>query len=203
MGRRPIEQVPEGTVASAGGGVGGSSPPSKRPSPADAFAPPEEKLRLYRLAFDRIVDRVYDVPDPEAEYDALEKAISLGAERANRGRLQECLDEACACVLRAHKLSLAAEEVYETFRAENEVAYAAKRTEANAALQKEKDQGLRSKMITDADIEGKVAAMFPDDFVASKRREKRMHGMRDQVRKLVSAWESRVSTIQTQINGLR
>lgn len=175
-------------------------------SPADAFAPPEDefaKRKRHGEGWNRIVERVYDLPDPEAEYASLEADLALGPQRAERGSLVEHLDRAARNLQRAHKLYLAASDLVENFKADSEVAYAAKREEANASLQALKAKGEFSKAINNADVESKMALMFPDDFVAHKKRTARMTGMLEHVKKLVACWEIRCSTLQTQTNALR
>ncbi len=171
-------------------------------SPADVFAPPASSRR-YGASFQRIVDRVYDVADPLAEYDALEKDLVLGPQRAERGALIERLDRAADNLRRAHKLYLAAEVEFQNFKADAEVNFSSHRTAATNVLQAEKDAKIRTKMITNDDVESKIATLFPDEYIAHKRREVKMEGMFEHVKKLVTVWEVRCSTLQSQLGALR
>jgi len=143
------------------------------------------------------------VKDPLAEYDALEKDLVLGPQRSERGALVDRLDRAADNLRRAHKLFLAAEVEYENFKAESTIAFASHRAAATRELEVERSGKEKSKMITNDDVESKIAILFTDDYVAHKHRATRMKGMYEHVKKLVEVWQIRCSTIQTQINGIR
>lgn len=110
----------------------------------------------------RIVERVFSLPDPDAEYEALERALVLGTREFDS--IHDALDHAEDNARRAHRLFVAAKLDYERFVADADVIEGAMRTEATADLQAEKESGARTKQITDADVRAKCAALFPDEF---------------------------------------
>jgi len=112
--------------------------------------------------FERITERVFDLPDPEAEYALLEKALSLGTQEFDS--IAKALDSAEDNARRAHRLYVGAKLDYERFLADAEVIEGAIWSEAVAELQREKEAGTRTKQITDADSRAKCAALFPDEW---------------------------------------
>ncbi len=112
--------------------------------------------------FQRITERIFDLPNSNDEYSLLEAALSLGTQDFDS--VAQALDRAEDHARRAHRLYVAARLDYERFLADAEVIEAAIRTEAASELQAEKDSGSRTKQITDADVRAKSAALFPDEW---------------------------------------
>lgn len=130
--------------------------PEQKASP---FAGP---MPVQAPGFGRITERVFDMPDPDAEYAVLEKALMLG--KLETDSLASALDRAEDNARRAHRLYVAAKLDLERFTADAGLIEGAIRTEAAAELQREKDAGTRTKQITDADVTAKSAALFPDEW---------------------------------------
>ena len=143
--------------------------------------------------FARIVDRVYRV-DALKDYDRLEKAIRLGAARADRGSVMAAVDDAEDNARLAHGLFLNARVERVAWEAEAEVVMSSIRSEANRALQAEKTEGARNKAITDADVRSKMASLHPDEFRAYEERSAKLRGTEDHLARLADLWQSRCAS---------
>jgi hypothetical protein len=129
--------------------------PAQRASPVNGTA-------AQSPAFQRITERVFDLPDPDGEYVELEAALTLGTSEFDS--ITKAVDAAEDDARRAHRLYVNAKLDYERFVADALLIEGAIRTEASASLQAEKDSGQRTKQITNADVLAKSAALFPDEW---------------------------------------
>jgi len=129
--------------------------PDQRASPVNGTASTS-------VGFTRIAERVFNLPDPDGEYEELERALSLGSSEFDS--IVKAVDAAEDDARRAHRLYVNAKLDYERFAADAALIESAIRTEASAELQREKDSGQRTKQITDADVVAKSAALFPDEW---------------------------------------
>jgi len=148
-----------------------------------------------------IVERVFDLPDPEAEYDTLEKALKLGTQAFDS--ISSALDSAEDNARRAHRLYVNARVDAERFNIDAEVIEAAMRTNAIAELQREKDAGHRSKAITDSDTSAKVAAMFPDEFRDLAERKVKSRKMVEHLEAFAGLWRSRCYSLSKMLESKR
>jgi hypothetical protein len=114
--------------------------------------------------FATIVDRLFAPDfDPAVEEQELRSALSM-AVALTPGELEKALERSDAAALRAHRLYIVAKVDYERFEIQYEAIADAMRTEALRQLQAEKDAKLRSKVITEADIRGRCALLYPDEW---------------------------------------
>lgn len=169
------------------------------------FAPARGKgPKLPRMPedFERIVERVFSI-DVHAQYDRLETIGKVGDGRSNRAVLTRTLDEAEDNARLAHQLYLIAKVDFRAWDIEVEVITSGMRTEATRELQKEKDTGVRSKQITDADVTSKMAALYPDEFGATETKRTRLKAMVDHLEKFAELWASRCRSLQAMLGGVR
>lgn len=163
---------------------------SERP-PTPAIAP----------AYARIITRM--VPeDPDGDYVELERKLRLRASaphRAEASEIVDALDDAQSSAWRAHRLHLGARIAYEAFEVDAKVRLAPMRDSATAALQVEKASGVRSKQITDADVEGRIAEMFPDEWTAICMDRLRARKAVDALEEFARLWSTRASTLQAEL----
>ncbi len=123
-----------------------------------------DKLSMGRHA--RIVDALFDMPDPMEEYLAIKAALSFGgrASSLSYGQLVDALDEAQQIAERGSRLMASAKVTYDAFHLDAEVIRGALREQAVDDLQRQKAEGKRSKAITNDDITAVMAAAFPDEY---------------------------------------
>lgn len=153
-------------------------------------------------AFERIMEKLV-VTDPTAAYEQLETGLRIGEQRGEYGVMIKALDEAEANARIAHRLWQGAIQERKRWELENDVVFAAMRTEATRSLQYEKDKGLRSKQITDADVESRAAAMHPDQWRAQEVERVRVKSMVDSMGNLAEMWASRCKSLQVLLSKQR
>lgn len=151
--------------------------------------------------YDRIVERVFNLPDPEAEYEALEKALQLGTQAYES--IAAALDGAEDHARRAHRLYVCARADSERFNLDAEVIEAAMRSEAVGELQREKDAGVRTKTITEADTAGKVAALFPDEHRDLSERRLKVRKTVEHLESFAGLWRSRCFSLAKMLESKR
>ena len=144
----------------------------------------------------RIVDAVF-IEDPWPIYQKLEKSLRVGEKRSDRGVTEAHLDEAETNARLAHRLWITAKVARDQWEAENQVVFGAMRAEATAQLQREKDQGTRSKQITDADVNMMCAAMFQDEWVSQESRRKKFEAMVENMKHLADVMTWHPHTVAT------
>lgn len=138
----------------------------------------------------------YLVEEPYKVYQQLERELDLGDQRDDRGSVRKAADRAESNARLAHRLWMTARVEERRWELENEATFAAMRTEATAALQREKVAGDRSKQITDADVTARACAMYPDEYRAQEVRKKKVDGMVKSCENLSTLWNSRCRTLQ-------
>jgi hypothetical protein len=166
---------------------------------ASANAAKEEGMDV---GFQAITERVF-VKDPLSEYERLEKAMVIGDKRNDYGVVMRCLDEAEGNARMAHRLWQSAIVERKRWELNNEVVFSAMRDEATKTLQHEKQAGTRAKQVTDADVDSRVALLYPDEYKAQEVRRARSKAMVDSMGNLVEVWLSRCRTLQTLASKLR
>lgn len=152
---------------------------------------------------ERIVERVFVDADLDAVYGRLEKSLRVGEKWEQAGALAKALDDAESNARLAHRLYLTAKIEHERWELENEVKFSSMRGEATRALQREKDEGKRSKQITDADVTSTCAQMFGDEWVAQETRRRRVDAAEKSLAHLSEIWMSRCNTLRVLVGRAR
>jgi hypothetical protein len=180
-----------------------SNEPEAPKTVAEAFVTvvPDGKPRMSD-EFERILTRVLDLPNAEAEYDRLEKALRVGAQRNDLGTLMEALDQAEDNARVADKIAVNAQVERDACLKEFEVFQAPIWSACSLYLQEQKDSGvLKSKNITDA--RAACAQRYPDEYRDFARREATLDAMVQHTKKLAALWSSRCASLMTMIANRR
>ena len=172
----------------------------ERPDSWPSANRPKEKPIDERFA--RITERVF-VEDPEGLYKKLEENLRIGEERSDRGVLLRALDNAESNARDAHRLWMTAKLEQQRYEITNKIVFAAIRDEANRVLQREKDQKLRSKQITEEDIDTMAAQLFPDEYEEQKLRRHKAELMVKSMENLAELWLKRCSALETMLGKSR
>lgn len=114
----------------------------------------------------RIVDHLFELPDPTEVYTRIRGSLSFGGRVSSMGYgdLADALDEAERNALDAVQLLANAKAAHDAFELDSKVIWGAMREQAVADLQAQKESGSRSKQITNDDIEAVMATKFPDEY---------------------------------------
>lgn len=153
-------------------------------------------------AFQAIVTTLF-VDDPKATYDRLEKALVVGDKRTDYGSMMEHLDRAERNARDAHRLWQTAIVEYKRWEMDSEVTFAGMRSQASRSLQDEKEKGVRSKQITDADVEARIASLYPDEWRAQQSERAKLKAMLASMENLAEVWLSRCKTLQVLLSKQR
>jgi hypothetical protein len=143
------------------------------------------------------------VDDPMAYYGELEKALVVGDKRTDYGTVMKHLDEAEKNARMAHRLWQSGRIEQKRWELENEVVHSAIRREATRSLQHEKESGTRAKMVTDADVESRMASLFPDEYRAQGHKRAKVRSMVDSLQNLAEVWMSRCKSLQVILSKQR
>lgn len=185
--RRRAPALPEGIEQSAGEVRG------------DVPATPFGELPAPGQGFDRIVETVFDLPDPMAEYEALEAALRT----APGAFVNEALSAAEDHARRAHRLYVCARVDAERFNRDAATIEGAMRVQAVAELTSEKDAGTMKKQITEADIAARVATLYPDEVADLSDRRIRVRKMVEHMENFAALWKSRCVSLRSLLESRR
>jgi predicted amidohydrolase YtcJ len=165
-------------------------------APAPATVPP---------GLAAIVERVF-IPDEKLNevYEECHRGLVLGADKlAEHGHLVRALDMAETRHRYAHRLFVSAKEERLAYERDFVVEAAPMRKAATELLQKEKKDGIRSKQITDSDVESTIAWLFPDWWRDKERERSRLKLTEDDLLNLVETCASKCRSLQTMLSKSR
>lgn len=164
-------------------------------------SPDADRLPTIGRHFDEVTEKLFDsVGDPRESYRQLEEDLSL-KKALTPGVLQQALNFSEDNARKAHAMYVVARAEYTTFEAEMDAVVEAMRDTATAALQDEKDKKQRSKAITDADVRGRAATMFPDEWTRAVERRAKGASMLDHLKRLADLWQNRCYSLSTMLNA--
>jgi hypothetical protein len=174
--------------------------PAKKPPPA-LFASANLGDGVHP-DFQRIVECTY-AADAFRDYNDLEKNLEVGDQRGDHATLREHLDKAEARARRAHKLYLGSKLELVGWEADARKVMSAMREEARRALEDEKLEGTRKKVISQDDVEDRVADLFPDEWRAQKVRTAKLKGVVEDLEHLTRRWDAKAVDLRTMLETLR
>lgn len=160
------------------------------------------KAEPLRGDLDRVVSTIF-VDDIHETWKALEAALHIGEKSSDHGTLIKALDRAETNARKAHRLYVTAKVSADEWEKANDVVFSALWAESNRALQAEKEQGIRSKQITDADVRAKCAMLYPDEWKSQEIKRARVKATVDSLAHLSDTWLSRCKTLQTMLGKSR
>lgn len=133
------------------------------------------------------------------DYDRLEDELSLeGA--ATPEQVRAALNRVERCASDAHLLFMFAQAEFEKFEQESVQYLAVMRDKATRLLQQEKDDGKRSKAITDADVASTMTRLFPDEVPAIERRRTADKHAVKHLESLATRWANRYKSLSSMVN---
>lgn len=171
-------------------------------SPFDFESANAAKESKLRPDMTKIVETVF-VVDLHETWTRLRKALVIGEKRSDHGTLMLALDQAERNAHDAHRVYITSKIERERWERENDVILGSMWSEATRSLQKEKNDGLRAKQITDADIKARAATLHPDEYQAQEVRRASIKATVDSLENLSEQWSSRCRTLQTMLGKLR
>lgn len=155
-----------------------------------------------RPDLEHIVETVW-VEEMDKIWNRAKRALKLGEKRSQHGHVMEALDEITEIAYDAHRLYVTAQLEHKRWMNATEIEFGAIWQEATRALQHEKDQGLRSKQITDADVRTKCATLYPDAWVANEHKREKQKLTIENLEHLVKLITARVEVLRSMLAKLR
>lgn len=154
--------------------------------------------------YDRIIERVF-ATKPWETYEPLEKDLRLTGEahRADYATLVDALDRCQDNSREAHRLFVSAKVAFARYEADAVVLLTDMRKQALAALDSDKAAGKHGKQITEADIESRIAALFPDEWRAIEDRRAKAKAMVSHLERLSELWKERSRDLRVMIETRR
>src|ERR1700690_3786490 len=150
----------------------------------------------------RVVHKIHAI-DPEVEYDALLKHLDPDPTRMEYSAAYAYADAAESKARKALQLMAVArveQKAFEFHRAKME---SAMRKEGMVELQAEKDGGVRSKQITDADVRARMVENYSDEMESLERRGQQVTNAVDVTTDLAKLAATRCKTAQTMLSVVR
>lgn len=169
-------------------------------TPAQRASPEELAMQP---AFERIVERLYSrKDDPVVVFDRLERGLRVKV-MEERGSFAHALEAVQGEARDAHWLWQIAQLERNRWELDNAVSHGAMRSKAMRVLQQEKDAGVRSKQITEADIHSMCAIIFPDEYKASELRKKQVEMLEESTKDLARRWSERAEDLRVLYGKMR
>lgn len=174
-----------------------SQPPPPMDAKSDATLPYHGQPQQLPDSYGAIVTSVFGVADPQELYDQILAGIKpIKASQCSTGELLEKMDQAQENARVAKQLQVNMKATVEATELDNQVIIAAMRERATASLEAEKDAGTRRKAITDADVTGLAATIFPDEW-------RRIHEATNKAKQSLSYVENLVERCVERARDLR
>lgn len=154
---------------------------------------PRHQLPPMTPGYAGIVQTVFDLPDPMAEYQELEAALSAGSRETDN--VQQALVRVEDNARRAHRLYVNAKVDLARYLADANIVRGAMWDEAVAQLSLEKERGVRTKQVTDADVEKRVAVLYPDEWRDAQGRLAQAEQTVKHLERLADLFQQRARTL--------
>lgn len=203
----PPAEASDDRVDELFGGITPEESPAAPPGPPPLFESAADQeggdfppLPNLKRGFEEIVESVFDAGvDVVAEYDAIEEALTIG-NALTPGAIAEAANQTEKMAARAFRLYIVAKSEYEAYIRETDSIVGAVREAATAKLEKEKAAKIRTKQITDADVVGTAAQMYPDEWQRVNSRRDRAKGMLEYLNNLAALAKSRCFTVSNMLS---
>lgn len=156
------------------------------------------------LGYERIAKRLYAI-DELGEYEHLESALTLGqpAHRADYATLVDALDAAEDNARRAHRLYCNACVALDAFELDARIIEGGLREQAIATLTHQKAEGVRTKQITDPDVQAEMARAHHDEVRELGQRRAKSKRMVDHFERLADLWKARARALEVMVSTMR
>lgn len=155
------------------------------------------------LGFARVVQKIHTI-DFEAEYDELIKHLDPDPGRTEFGMAYAYADGAESRARKALQLMSVARVEQHAFEFRKAQVESGMRKEALAALQTEKDSGMRSKQITNEDVRAKMVEMYGDTIADMEEQSQKITNTVDMLTELATKTApSRCKTANTMLATVR
>lgn len=151
----------------------------------------------------RLVSTTFAPVSWDGVFDEFDKWMELGDNRTSEHFIRVAHEKGPAIVRKLYAVYLQVREARESWELRNAALLGSMREQANDLLQAEKNKGVRSKQITEADIDKKTAQMFPDEHAEQETRRLRYKLVEDRAKHEVEVATLRCRILDTMMTRLR
>ena len=175
---------------------------------AEAVESPKPPDGSLPAPYARIVRKIFDL-DPEKAFSAVTEGLSthlsgLDWSRVEYAEVVQLLDEASGLQLIAHQLAADSAVTVARFESDLEVLRSDMRAQALASIQQERqDAGGKAKTITEADVESRMAASFPDEYRRQQDLLAKAKASASFIRALPEQWSARRRELDGIVRSIR
>ncbi len=141
--------------------------------------------------------------DWDAVFDRFGRWLSLGDNRGQEQFIRRAHEEGPEIVRDLYRTYLDVRAAREEWELRNDAMLGSMREQANDVLQAEKNKGLRSKAITEGDLDKKVAQMFSEAYVEQETKRRRYKAVEERAKHDVEVAQLRCRVLDTMMNRLR
>lgn len=187
-------------------------------SSMNVAAPGKFKPPRMPQSYERIVTTVFDLPDPHEAFTLLRQELELSVVRpsnATYGDIVDALDQAEKNAQRAVELVANFNLAHEAFEMDELAMSGSYREQAKARLEADKrtefeankatmgSKASSGKQITEDDVRGAVASMFPDEARVLATRRAEAKGALLAVKSLADRWAERAKDLRVMVQTTR
>lgn len=150
-----------------------------------------------------IVERTFKPRDWMTTLDRYDAWLELGDRRTEEAFIRKTHEEGPGIVQALWDCYAQVKYARETWELENDVVFGSMREAASQALEGEKERKIRTKMITEADVEHKCAAMFPDEWARQESKRRRFKLTEDRAKHCIENATLRCRILDSMMARLR
>lgn len=150
-----------------------------------------------------LVERTFRPIEWDKILDRFDAWMGLGDKRTEEAHIRKAHEEGPEIMGSVHDVYIQVKFAREGWELDNDTMLGAMRAAATEVLETEKEKKIRTKMITEADINTKVAAMFPDEWAAQEKRRLQYKLVEERAKHCVERGTIRCRHLDTMLNRLR
>lgn len=151
----------------------------------------------------RLVETLFAPSDWDVVFAKFEKWLSLGDRAREEAFIRKSHEEGPSIFRELYDAYLQIREARESWELRNDALLGSMREQATDVLQAEKNKGVRSKAITEADVDKKVAQMFPDEHAEQETKRRQYKFVEERAKHDVEVAALRCRHLDTMMTRLR
>lgn len=150
-----------------------------------------------------VVQRVFRPMEWTDVLDRYDAWLELGEKRTEEGFIRKAHEMGPRLVQDLFDCYAQVRLARETWELENDVVFGDMREQATKCLEVEKERKIRTKTITEKDVDQKCAAMFPDEWARQESKRLRMKLTEDRTKFAIENAQTRQRVLDSMMSKLR
>lgn len=153
--------------------------------------------------YQKLVEHTLPGHDWDAVLAAYEGWMELGDKRTEEGFIRKAHEQGPKIVQRVFDMYVEVKYAREVWELQNDAVLGDMRVQATSVLQGEKERGIRTKQITEKDVDSKCAALFTDEWTRQESKRLRFKLAEDRARFCIENAQLRCRVLDTMMGKLR